>query len=461
MKILEINKFNFAKGGADKHFLDIIRLLEKNGHKVAVFSMEHEKNLPSPWKKYFVSKVGYTGEYSFWQKVKGAARMFYSFETKRKINGLLDEFQPDIVHIHNIYHQLSPAILFEIKKRNIPIVMTVHDFKIICPNHSLYHNGKIYDRCKNGKYYQCFLDKCVKNSYAKSFLAMAEMYWHNCLLKTYKKNVDLYIAPSRFAKNVLEEWGIAPEKIKVLPHFIADNNNTVFQYTVLEKSNKDERENNQENKQVKVLPHFIADNNNTVFQYTVLEKSNKDEQENKREKYRRKKYGDYSGNYALYIGRISKNKGVDILINIFKNLKSVKLYLCGEIEDGIDLEKSENIKYLGFLNQAEIQDYLKKARFIVSGSKLPETFGLIALETIAQGKPFIGFKSGAYGEIIKGGVNGFLAKDEKEMEKIIKKIIRGKIVFNSREIKKTAFRKYNQDAYGKTFLTYLAFIATL
>ena len=424
MKILEINKFNFAKGGADKHFLDIIRLLEKNGHKVAVFSMEHEKNLPSPWKKYFVSKVGYTSEYSLWEKIKGAARMFYSFETKRKINGLLDEFQPDIVHIHNIYHQLSPAILFEIKKRNIPIVMTVHDFKIICPNHSLYHNGKIYDRCKNGKYYQCLLDKCVKNSYAKSFLAMAEMYWHNCLLKTYKKNVDLYIAPSRFAKNVLEEWGIAPEEIKVLPHFIADNNNTVFQYTVLEKSNKDERE-------------------------------------NKRKKYRRKKYGDYSGNYALYIGRISKNKGVDILINIFKNLKSVKLYLCGEIEDGIDLEKSENIKYLGFLNQAEIQDYLEKARFVVSGSKLPETFGLIALEAIAQGKPFIGFKSGAYGEIIKGGVNGFLAKDEKEMEKIIKKIIRGKIVFNSREIKKTAFRKYNQDAYGKTFLTYLAFIATL
>ncbi len=97
--------------------------------------------------------------------------MFYSFEAKRKINAILDEFKPDIVHIHNIYHQISPAILFEIKKRGIPVVMTVHDYKLINPNHSLYLDGKPYQRCANGKYYQCFFDKCVKNSYAKSFLA--------------------------------------------------------------------------------------------------------------------------------------------------------------------------------------------------------------------------------------------------------------------------------------------------
>lgn len=416
MKILEINKFCFSKGGADKHFLDVVKLLKSNNHKVAVFSMEHPKNVKSKWEKYFVSTVGYTNNYSLWQKLKGAARMFYSLEAKKKINKLLDEFRPDIVHIHNIYHQLSPAILFEIKKRNIPIVMTVHDFKNICPNHSLYHNGEIYERCRNKKYYQCFLDKCVKNSYAKSFLAMLEMYWHNSLLKTYEKNIDLYIAPSQFVKNILEEWGIAAEKIKIFPHFITSNDNTVFQYTVEEKS---------ENKQ----------------------KNGREECKKECEKY--------SENCAFYFGRISGKKGADKIIDIFEKIEGLKLYLAGEVEDDFKINKinrSKNSKYLGFLNQAELQNCLNKTSFVISGSKLPETFGLIALETISYGKPFIGFKSGAYGEIVKNGVNGFLAENEKEMKKIIQEIVSGKIIFDSHKIKKSACQKYNQDKYYKNLL---------
>lgn len=409
MRILEINKFHFDKGGADKHFLDVAELLKSKKHKVAVFSMEHPKNRKSAWQKYFISTVGYTSEYSFWQKIKGAFRMFYSFKAKRKINKLLDDFQPDIVHIHNIYHQLSPAILFEIKKRNIPIIMTVHDFKIICPNHSLYHNGKVYDRCKNGKHYQCFLDKCVKNSYSKSFLAMLEMYWHNSLLKTYEKNIDLYIAPSQFVKNILEEWGIAGEKIKILPHFIV-NNNTVFQHTGV-RQRQDSQDNNDDNKYV-----------------NHLEK------------------------YALYFGRISKSKGVDILLNVFENLRNTKIYMAGEIEDDINLENFKNIKYLGFLNQSQLRLYIEGAEFIVSGSKLPETFGLIALEAISRGKPFVGFRSGAYKEIINNGVNGFLAEDEKEIRKIIQKIIKKEFIFDNYKIKKSARQKYGQDEYYKNLI---------
>ena len=119
MKILEINKFNYQKRGAEKHYLDVIELLKSKGHEVAIFSMEHEKNLPSAWQKYFVSKVGYTSEFSLLEKIKGSLRMFYSFEAKKKINGLLDEFKPDIVHVHNIYHQLSPSVLSVLKKHKI------------------------------------------------------------------------------------------------------------------------------------------------------------------------------------------------------------------------------------------------------------------------------------------------------------------------------------------------------
>ncbi len=395
MRILQINKFNFPKGGADKHFLDLIELLKSQGHQVAVFSMRHPKNLPSQWEKYFVSTAGYTSEYSAWQKIRGTFRAFYSFEAKRKINKLLDDFQPDIVHIHNIYHQLSPAILFAIKKRKIPIVMTVHDYKLINSNYNLFHNGKFYNRCKNGKYYQCLFDKCVKNSHLKSFVAALETYWHNKILKTYKKNVDLYIVPSLFARNILSDGGVDGRKIEILPHFINPSH--------------------------------------TVFQYTGAEEKP----------------------YALYFGRISKEKGTDKLINIFENLDGIKLYLAGSIEDELKIDNSKNIKYLGFLEQEELKKYIENSKFVISGSQLPETFGLVALEAIAQGKPFISFNTGAYSEIIQNETNGHLVNNSNEMKKVIEKIVSGEINFNSEKIKSEAREKYNSEKFYQIYLSLL------
>jgi len=402
MKILEINKFYFPQGGADKHFLDVVQLLESRGHKTAVFSMAHPRNEKSEWEKYFLSPVGYTSTYSFWEKVKGIGRMFYSIEAKRKINKILDDFQPDLVHIHNIYHQLSPIILFEIKKRNLPIVITVHDYKLVNPNYNLYLNGKIYQGCKEGKYWQCLRDKCVKNSYLKSFLAMLEMYWHNKILKTYEKNIDLYIAPSKFVKNILVQWGIDKKKIKVLPHF------SFFSQT--------EPKNN--------------------FADTTLLYSNV--------------VNDGRGKYGLYLGRISRAKGVDWLMNIFENMNVFQLYLAGSVEDDLNVEGRKNVKYLGFLDTKKLEEYIKNSGFIISGSRLPETFGLVALEAITAGKPFLGFKSGAYSEIIQNGFNGFLAENEKELKETIEKISRGEIKFDEEKIRQAAREKYNAKQYGAT-----------
>lgn len=390
MKILEINKFHFAKGGADKHFLDLIELLKSKGHDVAVFSMLHPKNRKSNWEKYFVSTVGYTDEYSLWQKIKGLFRMFYSFEAKIKINKLLDDFKPDIIHIHNIYHQLSPAILFEIKKRGIPVVMTIHDYKLINPNYNLYLNGGFYGRCKNGRYYECFLDKCVKNSYLASLMAALEMYWHNKILKTYEKNIDLYITPSDFVKNILVEREIDSQKITVMPHFIKLNNPL----------------------------------NTPILPITGI-----------------------ANGYALYFGRISKEKGVDKLIEIFSELGGIKLYLAGALENNFSITESKNIKYLGYLNQNELPPYIKGAKFIVSGSKLPETFGLIALEANACGKPFIGFKAGAYPEIIENNANGALVDTEEEMKNAILKIKKGELAFNEEKIEEITREKFDSEKY--------------
>ena len=393
MKILEINKFNFPKGGADKHFLDVRKLLEENGHQVAVFAMQHEKNLPNAWSKYFVSKVGYTNEYTAWEKIKGTGRMFFSFETTKKINLLLDEFKPDLVHIHNIYHQLSPAILFAIKKRGIPIVMSVHDYKIISPNHALFLREEKYERCKNGKYYQCFFDRAIKNSYTKSFLAMFEMYWHE-RLGTYRKNIDLYLAPSEFVKKKLIEWGMDESKIAVFPHFISQNQNT------------------------------------TILQYPVGDEK------------------DFSGQkYFLYAGRISKEKGIDKLLEIFAKNKEFKLLIAGACENEFEIPKMQNVEYVGFLNQAKLVKYVRSALAVVSPSHLPETFGLIALDAISNGVPFIGFNEGAYGEIVENGDHGFLVRDEEEMQTKMQALWDGKVIFNPQKLEKMAQEKFGKAQY--------------
>jgi len=359
MKILEINKFNYLRRGAEKHFLDLASLLKENGNEVAIFSMDNPRNDFSPWKKYFVSYVGFGPEDSWKDKLKGLFRI-YSFEAKRKIGKLLDDFRPDVVHIHNIYHHISPSILGEIKKRKIPIVMTVHDYNLICPNYTLSSGGKDWEELGEEKRFWNFVrGKYFKDSYLQSFLAYLEFAF-NRYFRFYEKSVDAYIAPSVFVGKKLVAGGIPAEKIIVLPHFAKND---------LEGASCDLRN--------------------------------------------RKKY-------AFYFGSISKEKNIPQLIEIFKDLPEVDLYLAGNLESGLQLPKAGNIRYLGFLNQLEIEKTIRNSMFVVSPSRLPETFGLIALEAIKNGKPFIGFDAGAYGEIIENNKHGYLCKSQEEMrEKIL------------------------------------------
>ncbi|PJA88393.1 MAG: hypothetical protein CO139_03370 [Candidatus Moranbacteria bacterium CG_4_9_14_3_um_filter_36_9] len=358
MKILEINKFNYRKGGTESHFLELVQLLKSHGHEVAVFSMENKKNDFSPWKKYFVSYVGYNKGDTLIQKINGLCRMFYSIEARQKIKKLLNDFQPDIVHIHNIYHQISPSILTEIKKRGIPIVMTVHDYKIISPNYLMTWPDGTLQKPSELTFWNFVLGKGFKNSYRDSLLVFLETQWHRWL-KIYEKNIDLYISPSNFAKEKLVAGGIPENKITVLPHFFPEN------------------------------------------------------------KYSEKMAIDIPERYVFYFGRLAKNKGVEEVIEIFKNRKNCRLYMAGEKEADLEIPKTENIKYLGWLRERELDRYIKNSLFVVSTSRLPEVFGLVALESIKNGKPFVAYNSGAYSEIITHNRNGFLGQTKAELQSFI------------------------------------------
>lgn len=267
--------------------------------------------------------------------------------------------------------------------------MTVHDYKLINPNYNLFLRGKFYDRCRNGKFYECFLDKCAKDSYVKSFLAMLEAYWHK-MLGTYAKNIDLYLAPSAFVKKTLKENGISEEKIKVFPHF-AEKENLPNQMKIMKKS-----------KRLNVL----------------------------------------------YSGRISKDKGVDRLIEMFKEIPDADLYLAGQIEDGLIIPKMANVKHLGFLSPSKLEKRIRESAFIVSTSQLPETFGLIALEGMKMGKPFVGYDTGAYREVVVDNHTGYLCQSETELKDRIKQLVVDeglRILFSRNSLERA--KKFDSDKY--------------
>ena len=198
MKILQVNKFFFLKGGAETYFFNLLDLLKKHGHKVFAFSQKNVKNFPSAEKGYFVSNLDLSKINFSLVKI---LRIFWSGEAKKKMARIIKEKKPDLIHFHNIYHQLSPSVLIPAKKAGVPTVMTVHDFKLIRPEYTLRADGKK-----------------TKGSFVR-FLLNLEFSFHH-FLDVYQKNVDVFLAPSEFVKNQLVKNGFKEKQIQVLPLFL-------------------------------------------------------------------------------------------------------------------------------------------------------------------------------------------------------------------------------------------------
>jgi glycosyltransferase involved in cell wall biosynthesis len=353
MRVLLVNKYNFIKGGADKYFLDLAELLAAQpGMEVAKFCMAHPNNLPDVHDKFFVSGFNYDHFRlsNIWKYVSGT---FYSRQARRKFAALLDEFEPEIIHIHNIYHHLSPSILAEAKQRNIPVVMHVHDYKLVCPNYKMFTRGQVDESCRGGKYYRCFLNKGFKDSWAKSLLVTLEMYWHHSIWKIYERAVDVYLAPSQFVKDKLVEWSVPEKKLQVLYHFI--------------------------------------DTTDIVPSYDL-------------------------GDYLLYFGRLDKEKGVEVLIRAMARLKSkVKLKIVGSGPERANLKAlvlelglTQRVEFVGPKYGQELEELIAQAYLIVVPSIWYEVFGLVLIEAAAKGKLVIASDIGGIKEAVEASRSALL-----------------------------------------------------
>jgi len=397
MKVLLIDKFLFPKGGASICTLETGKLLIKNGHDVAFWGMKHPLNKELPFQDFFVSNVDYNKKTSIWQQVKSGIKILYSLEAKSKISNLLACWRPDIVHLNNFAHHISPSILSVFIKYKIPAVMTLHDYKLICPTYLMLLNGRPCEKCKKGKFYNCLINKCTKNSILKSLINTMEMYLHHKILNIYD-SISLFISPSIFLMEKVKEMGF--------------NGNIVY------------------------LPNFVE-----LGKY--------------------KPSYDYKDKAIVYFGRLSKEKGVGNLINAVKDLDvELKVVGSGPYEDElrnkVNGENIGNVYFLGYKEGKELIKIISESLFAVIPSAWYENNPISVLESFALGKPVIGSRIGGIPELVIDGKTGFTFKagDSAVLKEKIKYLLdnTNKIKVLGRNARKFVEKNFNPEKHYKELI---------
>ncbi len=200
MRILYANKYYYLKGGCERVLFTEMELMKARGHEVAVFASRHPQNQPSPFAGHFVEEENYFNA-PLLHKAKAAVKIVYSLEALRKFGEVIDAFKPDLIHAHNVYAQLSSAVLDAAKKRGVPAVLTAHDYKLVCPSYMMLDHGKICEKCIDGNYLHCFLTSCHKEDRMASAVYTAESYF-NAWLGKYD-SVKKFVCPSAFIQSKL------------------------------------------------------------------------------------------------------------------------------------------------------------------------------------------------------------------------------------------------------------------
>lgn len=352
MKVLLVDKYHRQYAGPQRLYFDTAKLLRDAGHQVAFFAMEHPKNESTEWSRYFVKQVEYEGsqKLSLFEKCTMALNIIFNFSAKRKMEALIDDFKPDVAHLFVTYHQLSPSIIWALKKKKVPIVMTLCDYKLVSPNYSLFVRGKVWEHSSG---FRCLLDRCVKDSYAKSLVCVIEQWLHT-FLGTYGK-VDVYIGLSQFLIDTFKRLHF-PYPIMLLPQPLLPLPDTSL-----------------------LLP-------------------------------------EKSGKQFLYFGRLSGEKGIATLIRAFGELsngETLSIVGFGPEEAYLkrltkELYLEEKVRFLGPVYGDDLQQLLRAAKAVVVPSEWYENTPYALLETLASGTPVIAARSGSLPERVQDGYNGFL-----------------------------------------------------
>lgn len=365
MRIVQVNKYHFVKGGAERYYLDLSEALRRHGHEVRHLSMAHPRNVAAAPADRFVPEVDFRAGGRAGAKLAQGWRSIYHAGAAAAARGLAGGAAwsdggsgPPVAHLHNIYHQLSPSVVLAFARAGVPVVQTLHDYKLICPGYLLLTHGEICERCRGGRYYEAVRHRCLLEARGPSLVGAVEAYVHRAL-GTYGR-IRRFLCPSRFLLEKVASFGIPRERLVHLPYFVP-----------LER----------------YAPQPVP--------------------------------GRRTGEPVplVYIGRLSREKGIETLVRAMALLPAgrARLDVLGEgplaarIEAWIGRHCPDGrVRLLGYQSGAALFDAIRGAAFTVVPSEWYENLPFSILEPFALGRAVVGARIGGIPELVRDGVTGRL-----------------------------------------------------
>jgi glycosyltransferase involved in cell wall biosynthesis len=346
MRLVFLNNLLYLWGGAEKVLLDQIGLFRAKGHQVFPFSQAHPLNRPEEQRAWFPPLNEYDRK-SLAANIPRFFRFIYSRANRVAFRRFLEETKPDLIHAHNIYGGLTTAVLDGAKDAGIPVVLTLHDYKMISPSGILMSGNNPCRNClERPGTFQCILNRCSRGSLAISFGAYWET-WFNRKFHKYE-SVAAFVAPSRFMADTVAGMGVDRTRIHVVPNSL------------------------------------------DPAQYSP---------------------GKEKGKYFFYAGRMYPEKGVETLLKCFsaQGAELVLAGEGRELASyRAQAAKYPNIRFLGKLGPEEIRRHYRDCIAVIVPSLWPENASMVVLEALACGKPVVASRIGGLPEQVQDGVNGLL-----------------------------------------------------
>jgi glycosyltransferase involved in cell wall biosynthesis len=346
-QLLSINNYYYLRGGSEAVYFEHNRLFERAGWEVVPFSMHNARNQPSEWSEHFIDQTDGAG-HSPMAKLSRAVGAIYSTEAARRIRGLIALTRPNVAHAHNIYHHLSPSVLVELHRQAIPVVLTLHDLKLVCPAYKMHTQGAVCERCRGGALRNVVKNRCIKNSAAMSALVWLESTVHKAL-DLYMSTVTRFVVPSRFFLQKFAEWGVDTSRFVHIP-------------------------------------------NSVDVEAMAAEGT--------------------PGDAFVYLGRLVPEKGVATLIRAAALARvRLRIIGTGSEEQALRQLAAElggDVEFTGYLTGSALRAAISSARAVVIPSEWYENAPISVMEASALGRPVIGANIGGIPELIRPGETGFI-----------------------------------------------------
>ncbi len=348
MRVLLVNAFHWLKGGVERTYLDESRWLAAAGHEVSHLAARSDRDLPSPTRDLFAPPADFSEGGSALRQLALLPRAMWSGAAARAMARVIARARPEIAHLHAPSRHLTPSILAPLARAGVPVVMTLHDFKPWCTNRILFAHGQVCRRCLGGRHWQAARTGCVQGSHLKSAVGAAEAYLHDA--RRAYAGVRLWVCPSRFVHDEALRFGVAARRLRVLAHGVEPPAPTGRPAEAPER-------------------------------------------------------------YALFLGRLSVEKGVRLLPAIARRIAPVPLLVAGDgpLTGWLRAQAVPGLRLLGHVGEAELAALRAHASVVVAPSLFVEHFGYSVAEALLDARPVVASRIGALPELVEHDRTGLLA----------------------------------------------------